>query len=92
MAKSLLQRLYDGEIFPAEQIVPKNPEYRELTHKLREEKEYLRERLSESDRERFDAMENLSQEIENLYGSEDFFCGFRLGAGLMMEALTDSET
>ena len=86
MAKTLLQQLYDGEIYPAEQIVPKQPEYRALCRKLREEKEYLRERLSASDRERFDAMENLSQEIENLYGYEDFSCGFRLGAGLMIEA------
>ena len=34
MAKSLLQQLYDGEVFPAEQIVPKNLEYSELCRKL----------------------------------------------------------
>lgn len=86
MAKTLLQQLYDGEIYPAEQIVPKNPQYRELCRKLGEEKQYLRERLSASDRERFDEMENLTQEIENLYGYEDFSCGLWLGAGLMIEA------
>jgi len=86
VAKTLLQQLYDGEIYPAEQPVPQNPQYRELCRKLGEEKEYLREQLSASDRERFDAMENLSQEIENLYSYDDFSCGFRLGAGLMIEA------
>jgi hypothetical protein len=91
MSKPLLQQLYDGEIFPAEQIVPKHLEYRELCRKLREEKEYFRELLSASDRERFDAMENLSQEIENLYGYEDFSCGFRLGVGLMIEALASGD-
>ena len=86
MAKTLLQQLYNGEIYPAEQIVPKNPRYRELCRQLGEEKQHLREQLSASDRERFDAMENLSQEIENLYSYEDFSCGFRLGAGLVIEA------
>ena len=30
MVKTLLQQLYNGEIYPAEQIVPKNPQYRKL--------------------------------------------------------------
>lgn len=88
MTKSLLQQLYDGEIYPAEQIVPKSPEYRELSRKLGEEKEYLREQLLTNDRERFEEMETLSQEITSLYGYENFLYGFRLGVGLMIETLT----
>ncbi|MFT3984639.1 MAG: hypothetical protein QM697_12085 [Lachnospiraceae bacterium] len=88
MTKSLLQQLYDGEIYPAEQIVPKSPEYRELSRKLGEEKEYLREQLLTNDRERFEEMETLSQKITSLYGYENFLYGFGLGVGLMIETLT----
>ncbi len=89
MAKTLLQQLYDGEIYPAEQINPKQPEYKELLRKLGVEKEYLREKLPESDRERLDEIGNMYLEIASLCGYEDFVYGFRLGAGLMVEALTN---
>ena len=87
MNKSLLQQLYDGEVYPAEQIVPKGTQYRELSRKLGEEKQYIGEQLSASDRERLEKIQNLSGEIASLYGYENFFHGFRLGVGLMMEAL-----
>jgi hypothetical protein len=87
MSKSLLQQLYDGEIYPAEQIVPKSPEYKELLRKLSAEKEYLREKLSESDRERFDEIGSMYLEIASLCSYEDFAYGFRLGVGLMIEVL-----
>jgi len=52
------------------------------------EREYFHEKFSGSDRERFDEMDNMYQAITNIYGYEDFSCGFRLGAGLMVEALS----
>lgn len=88
MTKSLLQQLYDGEIYPAEQIVLKSPKHRELSRKLGEEKEYIRERLSVSDRERFEEMDSLYQEITSLYNYENFLYGFRLGVGLIIETPT----
>jgi hypothetical protein len=90
MAKTLLKQLFDGEIYPAEQIVPKSPEYKELCQKLIAEKKYLRERLSASDQERFEAMENMSQAIAAIYEYEDFSYGFRLGVGLMIEVFANS--
>lgn len=87
MGKPLLQQLYDGEIYPAEQIVPKSLEYTELLRKLSVEKKYLREKLSASDRERFDEIGNMHLEIASLCGCKDFAYGFQLGVGLMIEAL-----
>lgn len=89
MTKTLLQQLFDGEIYPSEQIVPKGQEYEELFQKLIIEKKYFQERLSASDQERFEEMENISQEITALYEYENFFYGFRLGAGLMIETLAN---
>jgi len=91
LGNSLLKRLYDGEIYPAEQTNPKQPEYKELLRKLSGEKEYFREKLPESDRERFDEIGNMYLEIASLCGYEDFAYGFRLGAGLMAEALVNGD-
>ncbi len=90
MNKTLLKQLYDGEVYPAEQIVPKDSEYWELCRKLGEERNYLREQLSVDVRERFEEIETLSQEIANLYSYENFSCGFRLGIGLIMESFSNS--
>lgn len=87
--KSLLRQLYDGDIFPAEQSVPQVPEYRELSHKLADEKSHFREPLSNGEQERFDEMWNISSELGKLQSHEDFAQGFRLGARLMIETLTD---
>lgn len=90
MNKTLLQQLYDGEVYPAEKIIPKDSKYRELCRKLGEEKNHLREQLSEDERERFEVIETLSQEMAYLYSYENFSCGFRLGIGLIMEFLPKS--
>ena len=92
MSKPLLQQLYDGEIYPAEQINPQNPEYRELYRKLSEEKNYFREKFSGREQERFDGMNDLYHTIMTIYGYEDFSYGFRLGAGPMAEALSNRDS
>lgn len=91
MSKTLLQQLYDGEIYPAEQINPQNPEYWELCRKLGAERDYFREKFSGSDRERFAEMDNMYQAVTNIYGYEDFTYGFRLGVGLLIEALSSGK-
>lgn len=91
MSKALLQQLYDGEIYPAEQINPRNPEYRELCRKLGAERDYFREKFSGNERERFDGMDDMYHTMMAVYGYEDFACGFRLGAGLMAEVLSDGK-
>ncbi len=89
MNKTLLQQLYDGEVYPSEQIVPRDSKYWELCRKLGEEKNHLREQLSVDERERFEAIETLSQEIASLYSYENFSCGFRLGTGLIIESISN---
>ena len=92
MSKTLLQQLYDGEIYPAEQINPQNPEYREVCRKLGAEREYFRQKFSESEQKRFDGMDDMYHTMMTIYGYEDFTYGFRLGAGLMAEALSNGKT
>lgn len=87
MSKTLLQKLYDGEIYPAEQIVPRDPEYRETSRKISDEKEYFQEILTENDRQRFDKLMDSRYETESMDSYESFVYGFRLGVGLMVETL-----
>jgi len=89
MSKTLLQQLYDGEIYPAEVIRCKTPEYKELNHKISDETEYFMERLSPDDWKRFEKLEDMKCDRSDAYVFANFTYGFRLGVGLMIEALAN---
>jgi len=54
MGKPILNQLFDGEIYPAENIKPVSPEYRELSEKIESERDYFESKLPEADRDRFE--------------------------------------
>ena len=87
MSKSLLQHLYDGEIYPAENILPKTPEYRKLTHEISDETHYFKDKLSPDDWKRFEKLKDMEDERTSAYIFENFAYGFRLSMGLTIEAL-----
>lgn len=87
MAKSTLQQLFDGEIYPSENVSPDTPEYNEAKKALAEEKEYFLNTLSGEDRERFIKIDDLYYDISGMYGYECFAHGFRLAIALMVESL-----
>ena len=88
MNKSILQQLYDGEIYPAENIGNDNPELLKLGEKLAEEKTALIENLSEADRAKFQKIEDLNDDSAALYGYECFAHGFKLAVLLLTEAMS----
>jgi hypothetical protein len=85
MEDSILRKLYNGEIYPAEQINPNSPKYREITGELEKVKKRFVETLNDSNIELFNRIEELRGEIANIYGFEDFACGFRLAVSLIFE-------
>ncbi|MEL7564742.1 MAG: DUF6809 family protein [Dehalobacterium sp.] len=89
MAKTLLQQLYDGEIYPGEVITCKGPKYRELTCKIIDEMEYFKKMLSPEDWNRFEKLDDMKFERSSDYTFAHFTYGFRLGVGLMVEALAN---
>lgn len=89
MSKSLLQQLYDGEVYPSENIKCNTLEYRELGGKIVEEKQYFKATLSPDDWSRFDKLEDMLYERSSAYAFTNFTYGFRLGVGLMIEALAN---
>ncbi len=83
--KSLLERLYDGDFYPAEQVVPGNPDYKSISHKMGEETEYIASRLDGEDNARFEALLDLMGDMESISGYSNFAYGLRTGIQLMIE-------
>lgn len=87
MEKSILQQLFDGEIFPSENIRPNSSAYQEMDKALSEEIEYLMNTLSGDNLKWFQKTRDLQFETTNIYLYESFAYGFRFAASLMAESL-----
>ena len=87
MRKSILQQLFDGEIFPSENINPSDPTYTETKKILDEETEYFIKILSGDDLDRFQKINDLYCKTTSIYSYECFAHGFRLAVALMVESM-----
>jgi len=83
MNKTILQQIFDGELYPSETI--NDHESCKISNIISEEREYLLENLSDGDKERLQKMNDMYHELANIYGGECFAYGFRLGALLLIE-------
>jgi len=83
--KSLLERLYAGEFYPAEKVVPGDPDYVSIGHKVGDEIEYVSSRLDGEDNTRFQALLDLMGDMEFIRGYSEFAYGLRTGILLMIE-------
>lgn len=92
MADSILHDLYNGKIYPFENIYCSTPEYHKVNGMLADEKERFLKNLSESDRELFKKIEDLHCESFGMYSYENFVHGFRLGVKLMSEAFSGADS
>ena len=89
MNKNILKQLYDGEIYPAENIIGNaNPELQKINERLAEEKAAFIKSLSEADRAKFQSVDDLNDESAALYGYECFAYGFKLAVSLMTESMS----
>ena len=84
---NILDRLYSGEIYPAEQIVVRTSKYKELKREIIDEKKYFQSVLSPNDGKRFEDLGDLELQRSSAYAFENFVYGFRLGVGLILETL-----
>ena len=87
MGKSILQQLFDGEIFPSENINPSDPIYVETKKILDEETDYFMNVLSGDDLDRFQKINDLYCKTTSIYSYECFAHGFRLAVALMVESM-----
>lgn len=89
--RSILEELYGGEICPAEQIVPKDPEYRKTNRKLSDAMDAWEKKLSKDDFEQLKTLLDLCFSVGSMEAASSFVYGFRLGAGIAAEALGQGE-
>lgn len=89
--KSLIDQLYSGEIYPAEQIIPAAPNYRALSNEIGEERERLKKLLNKEDSDRLQELNDKYLEICSMNCYAGFSCGLKLGAMLLIEILGDKE-
>ena len=81
----ILEELYNGQVYPFEEIVPQDEAYRETNQKISEIREYFYENLSPEEREKFEEMNRLSREVAYMESYANFAYGFRLSALLMCD-------
>ncbi len=61
--KSIINRLYDGKIFPAETVAPAADDYRVATHKASKLMDELQETLTEEKNKKWEDMIDLNMGI-----------------------------
>lgn len=89
--KSILEELYDGNIYPDELIISKDPEYRPLNKRISDMLAMWKNKLSEDDYNQLENLLDLRSQSGSMEASESFMYGFKLGALIMMEVLTGKE-
>lgn len=86
---SVLEDLYNGKIYPLEEIIPQNEEFRFLERKIGSEREYFADGLSDEDKKRFEKMNEMIYKCELMSDYASFSYGFRLGAMLLFEIFAE---
>ena len=89
--KTILEELYNGHIFPAELIVPQDPEYRPLNQKISDIKKTWEKKLSAEDYQSLEILLKLCYESMDMEVSASFGYGFKLGALMMLEVVSGKE-
>lgn len=89
---SVLKRLYMGNLCPIEEAIPPDADYRSLSNKIGDEREYFAEILSEENKERFEEWNKMIFRYEDMTEYANFTQGFRLGVMLASEIFSGSES
>jgi hypothetical protein len=84
---SFLESLYYGHLIPEQQLIPKDPQYRQLSRELSEATMAWKEKLSSEEFAELEALIDMQQQIQGMEMAAAFAQGFRLGVGLMIEVL-----
>ena len=84
--KSILEQLYYGQLFPAENPIPTSQEYQDARNAFFDNAEALYQRHKDIEKEMDSVIDDYGQVCA--LESRDMFCyGFRLGVRLLLDAL-----
>lgn len=85
--ESIIRQLYNGQVYPAEDINPNDPKHREASEKYNEELEKLKEKLSPECIELLEKVQGHESEITEMDMFYGFKEGLRIGILMMYELL-----
>ena len=83
--KSIISRLFEGEIFPAETAVPVNAEYRSAIAKVSNAIEDLQRTLTMEQNKKLDHVMDMNAKIATMESKAYYAEGLRFGVELMIE-------
>ena len=83
--KSVISKLYNGEIFPAETVVPTDSGYRSRVNKVGQEINGLQEVLTREQYKKLENVMDMNAEIVNMENKAIYAEGIRFGIELMIE-------
>lgn len=89
--KNILEALYRGQINPDEIIVPSHPEYRSVSWQVSAQTVQWRERLGEEVFRELEKYFDLCNRVSSMHVEAAFLHGFRLGANLLIEVMSNQE-
>lgn len=79
----ILEDLWFGRIYPAENPLSKNSKVKELAELVTRNKDQLLATLNEQEKDRFERLCDCQSELEQVTECETFIAGFRLAAQMM---------
>ena len=88
--ESLLQKLYDGRVHPAENIGQKNQELRQISREISGAETRLLECLSDNQKELLRQLKILKSKYDDVFIYESFAHGYKLGISLLVEGLNNT--
>ena len=88
---SLIEDIYNGEYYPAEQVKPDSEAFFEHTARAEELCGQLERLLTAQQREALETYEDEAAIVTDLYNLEFFRSGIRFGIRLILEALAGQD-
>ena len=89
---SILEELYYGNINPSEKFVKKGSEYHKTTKELLLLEEKLYKTINKEEKAIYEEISENRCRLEDMAEKERFIDGFRVGAMVLYEILTPSES
>ncbi len=87
----ILEELYIGNVRPGERSFKRNSQYGRALSGSADAADKLIAALTAEQKELFDAFSDAQREVAVLTDAETFIYGFRTGAKIMLDVLTDGE-
>lgn len=84
---SIMEELYNGKLYPSEQVSPKDDNYREANRRLDQLSSEMEERLSKEDYAKLDEICDCMVDTQDIMCMEFFRLGLSMGLLLMKEAV-----